>query len=52
MGKFYKKAYDNRHKNDYTITYKPQKEDIIKAHLEASSFIEVIKSYIKTQNKK
>lgn len=47
MGKTYNDAYEFRSKSDYTITYKPQKENILKLLKDSTTFIETIKAYIK-----
>lgn len=48
IGNIYKKAYEERTKSDYTITFKPKKDNILKAYEETRTFIDTIKAYIKT----
>lgn len=46
-GRLYKTAYDNRIKSDYTITYKPKKEDLTGVLAKIKEFEEKIKEQIK-----
>ena len=48
MGKVYKKTFDNRHKNDYTINYKPDKNELKQTLLDVEIFIDTIKKYIES----
>lgn len=47
MSRLYKKAYENRRKSDYEITYKPSKDDLLQALEDVMQFVETIKAYIK-----
>lgn len=49
LGRMYKKAFDNRNQSDYTITFTPDKEELIEFCKGAESFISSIKNYIKNK---
>jgi len=46
LGEIYRKAYDNRMKSDYTITFTPDSEVVLKMLGDARLFVEQIKKYI------
>jgi uncharacterized protein len=43
FSKLYKKCYNDKQKNDYTFTFKPQKEDLKAETKEVEEFIKVLK---------
>jgi len=45
-GKLYRKIFDNRQKSDYTFTFKPDKEVLLKDIEEVKEFIKIIKQLI------
>lgn len=48
FGYIYSKAFNNRMKSDYTITFKPDKDDLLQSFEDIKEFIEIIRVYINT----